>query len=112
MLYAEYVCFCFHTVPSSPTVVSVLPLYRVDGSIQYVDVGFTGVVSFKKLMNTFLVLIFTVIISHILRYYNITVVVMRAAEKMCLYTFSTWTNGLNKDVNNIKIYTCGCMYIQ
>ena len=65
----EYLYYCFHTVPSSPTDVSVQPLYRVDGSFQYVDVGFTGVVSIKKLMNMFLVLIFTVIISHILRYY-------------------------------------------
>ena len=60
MLYAEYIRFCFHTVPSSPTDVSVQPLYRVDGSIQYVDVGFTGVVSFNKLMNIFPVLNFTV----------------------------------------------------
>ena len=51
-LYAEYVRFGFHTVPSSPTDVSVQPLYRVDGSIQYVDVGFNGVVSFNKLMHT------------------------------------------------------------
>ena len=42
----EYLYYCFNTVPSSPTDVSVQPLYRVDGSIQYVDVGFTGVVSF------------------------------------------------------------------
>ena len=62
MLYAEYVCFCFYTEPSSPTVVSVLPLYRVDGSIQYVDVGFNGVVSFNKLMHMFPVQKFTVII--------------------------------------------------
>ena len=65
----EYLYYCFHTVPSSPTDVSVQPraLYRVDGSIQYVDVGFTGVVSHvKKLMNMFLVLIFTVIIINIL----------------------------------------------
>ena len=54
--YAEYIRFCFHTVPLSPTDVSVQPLYRVDGSIQYVDVGFNGVVSFKKLMHMFPVL--------------------------------------------------------
>ena len=69
LYYAEYMRFCFHTVPSSPTDVLVQPLYRVDGGIQYVDVGFNGVVSFKKLMNMFLLLIFTVIIPHILRYY-------------------------------------------
>ena len=33
------------TVPSSPSGVSVRPQYTVDGSIQYVDVGFTEVVS-------------------------------------------------------------------
>ena len=56
----EYLYYCFYSVPSSPTDVSVQPLYRVDGSIQYVDVGFNGVVSFKKLMNMFLVLIFNI----------------------------------------------------
>ena len=56
----EYLYYCFHTVPSSPTDVSVQPLYRVDGSIQYVDVGFNGVVSFKKLMHMFPVLIFII----------------------------------------------------
>ena len=59
----EYLYCCFHSVPSFPTDVSVQPLYRVDGSIQYVDVGFNGVVSFKKLMHVFPVHIhvFTVI---------------------------------------------------
>ena len=50
LYYAEYMRFCFHTVPSSPTDVSVQPLYRVDGSIQYADVGFNGVVSFNNII--------------------------------------------------------------
>ena len=53
----EYLSILFHTVPSSPTDVSVQPLYRVDGSIQYLYVGFTGVVSFNKLMHMFPVLV-------------------------------------------------------
>ena len=52
LYYAEYMRFCFHSVPSSPTDVSVQPLYRVDGSIQYVDVGFNGMVSFNNIPCT------------------------------------------------------------
>ena len=35
---------------------------------------------------------------------------MRAVKEMCLYTFSTWTKGLNKDVNNINLYVWVYVY--
>ena len=39
---------------------------------------------------------------------------MRTVKEMCLYTFSTWTNGLNKDVNNnnTNLYVIVHAYVQ